>query len=74
MIDFIMALAGKRHCGWCNYKDTDPVARWLGADKYISQHIAWWQRVGWFIYNNVSYKLGIWKLGQCWHWRRHVDG
>jgi hypothetical protein len=70
MIDTFLAILGRKHCGWCNYKDTNLVERLIGADKYLSEQNRW-QRAACWVYTRGG--LGIWRAGQWWHWRFHVE-
>jgi hypothetical protein len=69
MWDFITALIGGKHCGWCTDKpDGYLMRRFDGTGKRSARpltHQAFW------LFLDFNYWLGIWKLGQEWHYRIH---
>jgi hypothetical protein len=69
MWDFITALIGGKHCGWCTDKpDGYLMRRFDGTGPRSARpltHQAFW------LFLDFNYWLGIWKLGQEWHYRIH---
>lgn len=73
MWDTITAiLGGRKHCGWCVSKPVTRVERFFGGNltgprKNHPLHVrAYWT------YDEWQTSLGVWKLGQWWHFRHHT--
>lgn len=69
MWDFITALLGGKHCGWC----TDKPNGWLmehfdGTGPRYTQPLT--RRIFW-CFMDFNYWLRIWMFGQEWHMRVH---
>lgn len=68
MIDLLMAIFGKKYCGWCNYKPDNFIERWAGQykiDESTPKRIVWW------LYTHAG--LGLWRLGRRWHFKFHNE-
>jgi hypothetical protein len=69
MFDFIHALRGKKHCLWCGIHPDNFIERWAGG--YVNEKTKL-QKIIWWLYEVPSHKVGIWRLGQYWHFKFHV--
>ena len=73
MIDFITAIMGGKHCGWC----TDKPPTWLDRKMRFDQPMKREDRrlielfVEWL--HDVAYNTKVWVLGQKWHQHFHPD-
>lgn len=65
------ALMGKKHCGWCNHKDTTWWEHFTHQDQLGDSPVRWKRYAV-----NVQVWLGehvpLWKIGNAWHYRFHI--
>lgn len=69
MKDFLTAVMGGKHCGWCTDKPPTFMDKLCGFDNF--NPTPWWGRVWWEVTEVFTHKVPIWKLGQRWHFKHH---
>jgi len=73
MIDFITAIWGSKHCGWCFDK---PPTRWeklMRQDQILDRNtLPWWEKAA-DKWGDFTYWTKVWRLGEMWHRRFHRD-
>lgn len=66
MIDFIQALRGSKHCGWCSLKPDNWFEKTYGEN---AEKQSTYKKVMWWLYLHAG--LGTWRLAQWYHDRYH---
>lgn len=69
MWDFLTALLGGKHCGWCTDKPDGKIMHYFdGTGPRKAQPPL---RRAFWLFMDFNYRLRIWRLGQMWHFRFH---
>lgn len=72
MNDILGSLFGKKHCGWCHDQPTTWWERLTEQDQHGESTTAW-KRWVFRVQLWLGEHVPIWRLGEMWHYRFHVD-
>lgn len=73
MGDLLMAVLGRKHCGWCVLKDANWWERLTGLNDFGGRDSGpWYRRASIRLADFNTHTLPIWRLGEKWHYWRHA--